>query len=136
MLEVLNQGSVIFKNSLDSFKKASSYWGVRYYGTGRPEYWSNYYPQVVNAGWDQHNYQPSYSFTAFYTEGKTIVTNVWNSTTKKWETKTTLRKAKFRCDTFVVYSFKKGIHVDVRPALIIPTSVWTWFTGNYIWFSR
>ncbi|PHI36228.1 hypothetical protein CBQ28_15310 [Pseudoalteromonas sp. GCY] len=90
VLEVLNDNTVIHKNTLSSFKGASSYWGAKY-GRGTR------HGEIVEAGWAQRSFDPEYTITAQYTEGKWVYQN--GSFVKV--------KAKFRCDTFVNYSYKK-----------------------------
>lgn len=90
VLEVLNDDKVIHKNTLSSFKSASSYWGAKY-GRG------SQHDKIINAGWAQKDFDPEYTITAQYREGE------WDEVNGRL----VKIKAKFRCDTFVNYSFKK-----------------------------
>jgi len=104
VLEVLNKNIVIQKNSLSSFKKASSYWGTRY-GRGSRHY------KVIRAGWRQRYYSPTYVFSATWREGKYVRRWVWDRRYRRWRLKWVKQSAKFRCDSFVYYSYMKGIGV-------------------------
>lgn len=103
ILECLNKPDPIQRNTLASFKQASRYWGARYI-PGRREFW-----KVIAAGWSQRNFRPRFTLEPEYTAGGHINKRVWNAETKRWEIRTVMVRAKFRCDTFVRYSFEKGI---------------------------
>ncbi|WP_225740799.1 hypothetical protein [Pseudoalteromonas peptidolytica] len=53
--------------------------------------------KIINAGWAQKDFDPEYTITAQYREGE------WDEVNGRL----VKIKAKFRCDTFVNYSFKK-----------------------------
>lgn len=90
VLEVLDKSPVIQKNSLSNFKnESSSYWGAKY-GKGYSHY------RIVSNGWKQRDYNPEYTITALYREGK------WGYENGRY----TKIRAKFRCDTFVNYAYK------------------------------
>lgn len=107
VLEVLNKKTVIQQNSLSSFKKADDYWGAKY-GLGERHY------RLINTGWDQRNFAPEYTLSATYTEGKYTYQNKWDSKKRKWVKVKVLTKAKFRCDTFVNYSYLVGIGIELK----------------------
>ncbi|MCF2911216.1 hypothetical protein L1285_23235 [Pseudoalteromonas sp. DL2-H2.2] len=108
VLEVLNKPTVIQKNSLSSFKNATEYWGARH-GIGY-----NHHLMVTN-GWDQRNYQPQYTIGASYTVGG------WKNENGRY----TLVRGKFRCDTFVNYTYKS----------VLNRNLITWFTPNNLYNS-
>lgn len=117
VLEVLDKTPVIQKNTLSSFKSASKYWGAKYGKAGTNGY------KIVNAGWNQSNYSPSYTKTTTWREGKYISQSVWDSKLKKYVTKQVMQTAQFRCDTFVDYSYWKGTgsflaNVAITPSII------------------
>jgi len=107
-LEVLNEATVIQKNTVANFKGKAKYWGARY-GKG-----SNLY-KVTDTGWNQRNYSPSYTTTAQYQEGglpyQVCVQRNWYGGCTKSETRKTT--AKFRCDTFSMFSYLKGAGVNL-----------------------
>ena len=56
VLEVLNEGRIIFKNSLSNCKGRSKYWGARYWAScKRCNHWWN---EVIDAGWGQRLWSP------------------------------------------------------------------------------
>lgn len=95
IVEVLNKSAVIQRNSTTDFKASSPYWGARY-GKG-----SNF-STMVTKGWEQRNYSPSYTSTALWTEGR------YKKQCTRQGCKNVLIPAKFRCDTFVNYMYRKG----------------------------
>ncbi|NOT85778.1 MAG: hypothetical protein HOP02_13590 [Methylococcaceae bacterium] len=102
VLEVLDKTPVIQQNTLANFKAQTSYWGARY-GNG-----SNFYT-MTSTGWDQSNYNPSYTLTSQWREGK------WVYKCTKYTASGTcasygnvMTTALFRCDTFVNYMYFKG----------------------------
>ncbi len=103
VLECLNEEDPIQKNSVKSFKELTRYWGARYL-PGKHDF-----RKVIATGWAQRNFEPSFTLSPVYQRGRHINKRVWNSATKQWETRTVLVPGKFRCDTFVYYSFKAGI---------------------------
>ena len=121
VLEVLNATSPVQKNSLSTFKSASSFWGARYVTSSVMSY---NFQLVIDKGWDQRNYNPTYTTTATYSVGSKSTTSIYNSTKKKWETRTVINPAKFRCDTFVYYSFNAGIGYKLAGATILPRTVY------------
>ena len=104
VLEVLNRRNYAISTTgtLSKFKRGSGkYWGARY-GRG----WSHY--RVINAGRAQRYFNPSFTTSSSYTEGR--YKKVWRwSWRRGWYRVTIKINAKFRCDTFVVYSYQKGI---------------------------
>ena len=121
VLEVLNSPTPVQKNTLSSFKTATNYWGSRYVKSSVMSY---NFQLVIDKGWDQRNYNPTYTKTIFYTAGSKSTTSVYNSTTKKYETKTVITPAKFRCDTFIIYSFQAGIGYNLSGSTISPWAVY------------
>ena len=117
VLEVLNKSTVIQKNSLYSFKNSSSYWGARY-GKGSRHY------RVISAGWNQRYYSPTYTTTSQYREGKWTKQWRWDSRQWKWVQKWVKQTAKFRCDTFVNYAYRKGSGVNLSPNYTLPRQVY------------
>lgn len=101
ILEVLNKPTVIQQNSLTSFKNSSAYWGARY-GKG-----SNF-STMISSGWAQRNYNPQYTITAQWQEGKVTQQCVKWSGGKCIQYSNVIIPAKFRCDTFLNYSYMKG----------------------------
>ena len=103
ILECLNKPDPIQRNTLDSFKQESRYWGSRFI-PGRHEFW-----RVIAAGWAQRNFRPEFTLEPEYHAGRHVNKRVWNARTGKWQVRTVMVRARFRCDTFVRYAFEKGI---------------------------
>lgn len=114
VLECLNEKTPIQKNTVESFKSLTSYWGARYI-PGKHDFL-----RVVATGWAQRHYEPAFTMSPVYTVGRYANKRVWNSGTKTWERKTVLVPARFRCDTFVYYSFKAGIGYKLADGEILP----------------
>lgn len=121
ILEVLNKPNVVQMNTFASFFKAeghSGYWGARY---------QKYYgePQVIVEGWWQRIFEPSYTLTARWQEGKWIPRLVPDGRGGWKQNGWNIQKAIFRCDTFVAYSyyraFKNMANLFVNP--MFPNSV-------------
>jgi len=93
--------------TLSQFMRASNrYWGARY-GRG----WSRY--RVINAGRAQRYFNPSYTISPYIREGR--YKRVWRCSWRGCHRVTIKINAKFRCDSFVNYSYKKGIGVRLLP---------------------
>jgi hypothetical protein len=120
VLEVLNveDGKAVQQNSLSSFKKASNYWGAKYGKAGSKG------SKIVSAGWEQRNYYPCYTTTSHYQEGGWVKHKVWDAVKKKYVEKTVMQTAKFRCDTFVYYSYDKGAGMKLTGQAILPKIVY------------
>lgn len=118
VLEVLDASPVVQKNTLTSFKNTTSFWGARYI----PGKYS--FANVIDTGWNQRNYSPTYTLTAQYTVGKWITKQVWDAKMQKWLTVLELRRGKFRCDTFVYYAFDAGIGYKLAGKTILPRTVY------------
>lgn len=116
VLEVLNEGTVIYQNTLKNFKGKSAYWGAKY-GVGASKS-----AQIVSAGWGQRNFSPVYTTTAQWREGGVTqkVCTKYNKAGVCTSQKTTVTTALFRCDTFVDFSFKKGNGASLVNAAILP----------------
>ena len=106
VLEVLNRRNyAITTETLYQFKRASTrYWGARY-GRG----WSHY--RVINAGRAQRYFNPSYTTSPYIREGR--YKRVWRCSWRGCRRVTIKINAKFRSDTFVSYSYTKGIGLSL-----------------------
>ena len=114
IMECLNEEKPLQKNSVGSFKTKTRYWGARYI----PE--RHDYRKVISAGWAQRNFDPSFTLSPVYTVGRHVNKRVWDATRKRWELRTVLVPARFRCDTFIYYSFKAGIGRKLAGETITP----------------
>ena len=121
MLEVLNEGLVIVKNSIDNFYGRSKFRFAKYYATCPG--CSHNYPSVIAAGWEQSKWSPSYTYSSTYTEGKNVRMTVWDPAKRAYVRKVIRQNARFRCDSFVVYSFIKGIGRNFSSSPFYPTGV-------------
>ena len=101
-LEVTNHHNVIRYVKVNSMTR-NGYKGARY---GKAYGWQA--DQVLGAGLDQRKYRPRYTvYTPYYTEGGWGYTwkFKWNKGFyKSWHVK----RAKFRCDSFVNFCYKNG----------------------------
>jgi hypothetical protein len=123
-LEVLNEGAIIFKNTYQNFKSRSKVW------SGGERYWapceqtcSHSWKAAISSGWEQRNWSPSYTLAAAWVEGKMIKVN------GKW----VRQNAKFRCDSFVIFSYRKGINRDIQRNPQTPSRIWQGLPYNYSW---
>jgi len=117
VLECLDEDNPIQKNSVKSFKELTKYWGARYI-PGKHDF-----RKVIATGWAQRNFEPSFTISPVYQRGRHVNKRVWNAATQTWESRTVLVPAKFRCDTFVYYSFKAGIGYKLADGEIMPAIV-------------
>lgn len=114
VLECLNEKIPIQKNSFRSFKARTRYWGARRLpGKHR-------FNRVTNRGWHQRHFRPKFTLAPVYQKGRYTNKRVWNAKTRAWEMKTTLVRARFRCDTFVAFCFKEGIGHEIVVDEILP----------------
>ena len=124
VLEVLNEGSVIAKNTFSNFRHRSRPWSpneTRYYASCQR--CDHSWRSVINAGWAQREFRPQYTATAQYTEGKWLYVNGIR----------TMQRSKFRCDTFVTYSYRKGKNLNMIASPMLPRKVWLKFPYDYSW---
>ena len=124
ILEVLNEATVIQQHSYKNFASRSRVWSPqdsRYYASC--ELCQHNWRGVINAGMEQKNWSPSYTYSASYTEGKMVKKN------GKW----VRQNAKFRCDGFVVYSYIKGINHNISRTVQTPRRVWQGLPYDYSW---
>lgn len=105
VIEVLNvTNKVVQSNTLSSFKNASKYWGAKY-GIAPTKGLA-----ITSAAWAQRQYSPTYTLTAMWQEGGSFQSGCakYGTGGKCLAPIYSLIKGKFRCDTFVNYSFWKG----------------------------
>ena len=140
ILEVLNENVVIVKKTVDDFRSRSKFWGARYYakcGESQPyKYCNHNWSAVITAGWEQRNWSPLYTYSATYTIGKMVKKNVWDPGLKKWIDKWVRQRAKYRCDSFVIYSYKQGINLNVSRSPQLPKNIWKGLPYDYSWDVR
>ncbi|PCK31515.1 hypothetical protein [Pseudoalteromonas piscicida] len=123
VLEVLDTPAVIEENSLNSFKNASEYWG---YKARRSTVYINKRENIIKFGRQQKEFSPSYTLSFTATEGKWGYKRVYNNVTKKWERKkVVIQKAKFRCDTFVAFSWDRA--GERKPYGSTPTHMYQYY---------
>lgn len=121
VVEVLNEPRVIQVNSLSNFKSRSKYWHARY---GKGTYFGR--KLALDFAWDQRNYQPVYTSTAAFTEGKIIERRECIPTpfgACMWVIRKKTIRAKYRCDTFVNHSYKKKAGVTLADTTVLPRIV-------------
>lgn len=107
VLEASNTYPVIRSSAVNTFTNNRSYWGARRgIGSTKQHY------KTVSKGSNQKNYSPKYTFTPYFKEGRWVQASipVYNMNgPKKWVKKWVKKRAKFRCDSFVQYCYKKGV---------------------------
>jgi len=108
VLEVTNESPAIQDAEVKTFTHKRSYWGARYGIGNRTQHY-----RALDAGKNQKNYAPKYTFSPYFTEGRWVQEwfpengdqgTVW---VKKWHK----ARAHFRCDSFVQYCYEKGVGV-------------------------
>lgn len=101
VLEVLNESSVVYmKNSMNQFIKSArvtGYWGTRFERNAGQQ-------EVITEGWWQRIFNPRYTTSASWTEGKWLPVRNAAGVQTGWKK----QAAKFRCDTFVAYSYARA----------------------------
>ena len=125
-LEVLNEGKVIVKNTHVDFMSRSPLFGngwayERYHANC--EICEHSWRSVVSAGWEQRNWSSRYTYSSQYTEGKMVLKN------GKW----VRQNAKYRCDGFVIYSYRKGLGREIARTPQTPVTVWRGLPFDYSW---
>ena len=118
VIEVTSESPVIRQVSLGTFQ-AKGYWGARY-GKG-----SSFYT-MIDKGWNQRNYNPSYNLIPSLTregkwESQCVKRNWWGTCAQYANVMVT---ARFRCDTFVNYMYKKGTGSNLVGLAITPSIVY------------
>lgn len=96
IIEVLNQPDVVHFDLLDSFEKKSKYWGERYGLPNHERLSDEQGLAIVDAAFSQSICRPKYTYFFDY------VPCNQNG-----------RQAKFRCDSFVYYSYLKGAGIKI-----------------------
>lgn len=104
ILEVLNEPGVVKMKDFKSFFKATGYKG--YWGAQYEKYYGE--PQVIVEGWWQRIFEPSYTTTARWQEGKWIPRMVPDGRGGWRQDGWNIQKAIFRYDTFVAYSYQRS----------------------------
>lgn len=101
VLEV-TKGHGVIRNADVSKMMRNGYKGARY---GKANTSQGY--RALRAGYEQKRYRPKYVFSSYYTEGGWKHKWLWDRSRgfyQKWF----YIRAKFRCDSFVNFCYKKG----------------------------
>ena len=114
VLECLGEVPPIQKRSLASFQSVTVYWGARYLPLRRN------FRKVIRKGWEQRNFRPKFTLAPEFRVGRFVRKKVWDAATGRWETRTVMVRAKFRCDTLVSYAYQAGIGYRVRKSGTFP----------------
>jgi hypothetical protein len=127
IVEVLNKPGAIFSNTFESFFKATIFRGIRYYSSCKT--CAHDWQSVITAGLDQSLFDPQYTLYAQYTPGSyKSTTTIVNG---KPETKKEIVRARFRCDTFVQYSYKKALNKAFTASPFTPRNLYLKFPFSY-----
>ncbi|MCP5543629.1 MAG: hypothetical protein H7A49_06940 [Akkermansiaceae bacterium] len=121
VLECLGEVPPIQKRSLASFQEVTVFWGSKYLPMRRN------FRKVIHAGWAQRNFRPKFTLSPTYRVGKFVRKKVWNKETGRWERRTVMTRARFRCDTLVSYAYKAGIGYKVRKSGTFPGTMFEAF---------
>lgn len=102
VLEVTNHYPAIGESRVGKIMSSGQYWGARHdKGSDREHY------QIISYGNAQKSYSPRYTFSPYYREGGWV--QKWKFSWRKgWYKKWVKESAKFRCDSFVNYCYKKA----------------------------
>ena len=102
VLEVTNRRPAIREQSITTMTQHGYYWGARYgIGDSGERYRTLYYGNA------QRRYSPKYTFSPYYQEGKW--SKKWRFSWRKgWYRKWVREDARFRCDSFVNYCYRKS----------------------------
>ena len=115
VLHVAPGPKVVHKSTFRAFQAPGrKYWCARYGKGSRIQRL-----KAIAAGWEQRKYKPEYVVSGYFREGKYVTK--WSIKSIKWrrsgflrwpviewKKSTKLQTARFRCDTFVDYSFRKA----------------------------
>src|SRR3990167_1757078 len=130
--QVYNQVVEIFKqptdeikvslSPIDSFKSmpGAAFWGEKFGIQDKPVITDDEAMKILDAGMAQMNYPFTYTLTWDYHPGGSDVQYVFNEETQAWDQVYTVREAKFRCDTFVYYSYVTGANLRIIPEYKFP----------------
>jgi hypothetical protein len=118
VLEVLNnEKQIINLSPLDRFLSASDYWGSGYgFGKNNPEITLEQAVEILNTGLDQQQYNPIYTLSPLYMEGRY----------ENYGDEIITVPGVFRCDSFVQYTYKKVLKKTLPPNAIhnLPVNQW------------
>lgn len=93
-------------NLLDSFKHSGDpFWGEKYQLSNLPVLSLDKGTKIITTGIAQMNYPFEYTLTWDWHPGSSTTHYTYNQITNKWEKVLTANFAKFRCDSFVYYSY-------------------------------
>lgn len=126
VIEVLDEDTVIQKNTLENFKARTTYWGTKYNVNTHERYVGyDYLPEdeasaIIEAAWQQRYYNPEYHLNSdLCREGKVEELPVFNADSSIWEKQNGIISAYFRCDTFVAYAYNKVLGREKNPCHLI-----------------
>lgn len=133
VLEVLAEPTEgVYMNSLKNFKHipGSPFWGSKYELPNSPPLTIEKATSIVETGLNQGNYPFEYTMTWNWHAGSYSAHPIYNQASNSWENITTSTNAKFRCDSFVYYSYLAGAGlsiVDEYNMLVYPKTIWKSF---------
>ncbi len=141
VLQVMNEpGNVVQQVTLGNFEHATFYWGEVYGLPGiDPKSEADDARITLEAGWNQRNYNPTYTPGFTYQEGGLSNLTMIDDQTGLPIQQLGITQAIFRCDTFVDFAYSKGYKVNLPlqpppvigpPPVLIPTPVTTY--GSFL----
>lgn len=124
VLEVLNERPVIQLNPLTTFKTRSPYWGAVYGLESLEMIEANKATSAFQAGVNQIQFDPEYTLTAQWREGRYTLRPVYDESQHRLILERGIIRGMFRCDTFVNFCYLKGfdVHIVNPPTPILPRS--------------
>lgn len=133
VVEVLNNDKVININTLSSFEHSGSgkYWGEVYGLSDLTFIDLHQASDAVLAGLDQRKFNPSYTLTSHWQEGGLDRGAVLDRTIDQPIIQQTIKRAMFRCDTFVNFCYKKGFNVTIpKSSITLPKTTYESFLNQ------
>jgi hypothetical protein len=136
VLEVLNDAQVIHTDhSFDDFRNQPSeypYWGDVYDVSNSPSLTEEQALQILTIGFKQAEYDPAYTFSADYQPGGKEEILSFNPNHNQLELVQSIKRAVFRCDTFVDYAYLAGAGLQIIESfqLILPVTTYKNFIHN------
>jgi len=124
IIEVLKKPKeAIYVHSLGDFKKFENtdYWGEKYNLAPESTMPIDKVTKVSKTAFGQIIYPFKYTLGWNYHPGSSYINYSYNQQTKEWEKVNAVRGAKFRCDSFIYYSYSAGAGLNIFPDFSPPS---------------
>ena len=116
IIEVLKEPKeAIYVHSLEQFKHFTNtaYWGEKYNLKSEKVMDIDKATKIAKTATSQYKYPFQYTLGWSYHPGGSVENYVYNQEVKQWQMINAMRKAKFRCDSFVYYSYLVGANIKI-----------------------